>query len=162
MNESLFKGSWSHDQDGQFSSPEPKGWLPWNLVCSIGCSSTSQFVQLMTLGWPWPILQQAQIWPLMLLYGKKVKLWFFKNYCRLWFETSNRWLKWQVSVDIKTWSLGGCMLPAPGLYTCIKSWKKLYKIDFKDIFLNLQQMTEVTLKLCPLGAVCPCPRAILV
>ena len=27
----------------------------------------------------------------------------------------------KVSVDIKTLSPGGCMSPAPGLYTCIKS-----------------------------------------
>ena len=49
---------------------QPKGWWPWNLVCSIGCSSTTKFVQMMTLGWPWPILRQGQIWSLMLLYGK--------------------------------------------------------------------------------------------
>ena len=34
-----------------------------------------------------------------------------------------------------------CPWPAPGLYACIKSWKKLYKIRF---FWNLQQMTKVT------------------
>ena len=36
----------------------------------------------------------------------------------VWFETSNRWPKWQeVSVDIRPVSPGGCMPPAPGLYT---------------------------------------------
>ena len=49
------------------SSPKPKGQWPWNLICSIGCSSTTKFVQMMTLGWP--ILWQGQIWSLMLLYG---------------------------------------------------------------------------------------------
>ena len=34
----------------------PKGRWPWKLVCSIGCSNTTKFVQIMTLGWPWPIL----------------------------------------------------------------------------------------------------------
>ena len=63
----------------KFSSPEPKGRWPWNLVCSIGCSSTTKFVQMMTLGWPWPILRQGQIWSLMLLYGKKVKQWIFQK-----------------------------------------------------------------------------------
>ena len=63
----------------QSSSPEPKGRWPWNLVCSIGCSSTTKFVQIMTLGWPWPILRQGQIWSLMLLYGKKVKQWIFQK-----------------------------------------------------------------------------------
>ena len=57
------------------SSLEPKGWWPWNLVCIIGCSSTTKFAQMMTLGWPWTILRQCQFWSLMLLYGKKVKQW---------------------------------------------------------------------------------------
>ena len=35
--------------------------------------STTKFVQMMTLGWPWPNLWQGQIWSLALLYGKKVK-----------------------------------------------------------------------------------------
>ena len=61
------------------SSPEPKGQWPWNLVCSIGCSTTTKFVQMMTLGWPWPILRQCPIWSLMLLYGKKVKQWIFQK-----------------------------------------------------------------------------------
>ena len=52
---------------------EPKGRWPWKLVCSIGYSSTTKSVQMMTLGRPWPHLQQGQIWSLMLLYGKKVK-----------------------------------------------------------------------------------------
>ena len=50
-----------------------KGQWPWKFVCSIGYSSTSKFVQMMTLSWPWPILWQGQIWSLMLLYGKRVK-----------------------------------------------------------------------------------------
>ena len=50
------------------SSSEPKGWWPWNLVCSIWSSSTTKFVQMMTLWWPWHILQQGQIWSLLLLY----------------------------------------------------------------------------------------------
>ena len=61
------------------SSTEPKDGWPWNLVCSIGCLSTTKFVQMMTLGWPWPILQQGQIWSLMLLYRKKVKQWIFQK-----------------------------------------------------------------------------------
>ena len=60
------------------SSPEPKGWWPLSLVYSTECSSTTKFVQMMTLGWPWPILRR-QIWSLMLLYGKKVKQWIFQK-----------------------------------------------------------------------------------
>ena len=48
------------------SSPEPKGRWPWNLVCSIGCSSTIKFLRMVTLGWHWHILLQGQIWSLML------------------------------------------------------------------------------------------------
>ena len=61
------------------SSLEPKGWWPWKLVYSIGYSSTTMYVQLKTLGWPWPILRQGQIWSLMLFYGKKVKQWIFQK-----------------------------------------------------------------------------------
>ena len=61
------------------SSQKPKGRWPWNLVCSIGCLSTTKFVQMMTLGWPWPIFRQDEVWSLMLLYGKKVKQWIFQK-----------------------------------------------------------------------------------
>ena len=58
----------------KYSSLEPKRWWPWKLVCSIGYSSSTKFVQMMTLGWHWPILRQR-----MLLYGKKVKQWIFQK-----------------------------------------------------------------------------------
>ena len=61
------------------SSPEPKGRWPWKFVCSIKCSSTTKFVQMMTLGWSKPILRQGQIWFPMLLYGKKLKQWIFQK-----------------------------------------------------------------------------------
>ena len=38
----------------QKSSPEPEGWWPWDLVCSIEGVRPTKFVQLMILGWPWP------------------------------------------------------------------------------------------------------------
>ena len=41
------------------SSPEPIDPWPWNLVCSIVYESTTNLVQIMTLGWPWPILPQG-------------------------------------------------------------------------------------------------------
>ena len=37
------------------SSPEPIDWWPWNLVCSIVYARTTKDVQIMILGWPWPI-----------------------------------------------------------------------------------------------------------
>ena len=71
----------------KISSPKPKGRWPWNLVCNIGCSSTTKFAQMMTLGWHWPILRQGQIGSLMLLYGKRVNNEYFRNYCSLWCQS---------------------------------------------------------------------------
>ena len=51
----------------------------------------------------------------------------------------------------------GLSAPAPGLYTCIKSWKKYIKSDFKEIFLKLVAKDRsdkrflLTSKFCPLG-----------
>ena len=59
------------------STPEAIGWWPWNLVCSIVYASTTKVVQIVTLGWPWPILRQGQIWLHRLLYGRKWKLFIF-------------------------------------------------------------------------------------
>ena len=59
------------------SSPEPIDQWPWNRVCSIVYKSTTKVIQIMTLGWPWSILRQGQIWSHRLLYWKKVKIFFF-------------------------------------------------------------------------------------
>ena len=56
------------------SSPEPIDPWPWNLVCIIMYESTTEVVQIMTLGWPWHISRQGQIWSYRLLYGEKWKL----------------------------------------------------------------------------------------
>ena len=45
--------------------------------------STTNVVQIMTMGWPWPILRQGQILSHRFFYGKKWKLSFFGNYCSL-------------------------------------------------------------------------------
>ena len=52
------------------SSPEPIDWWLWKLVCSIVYASTTKVVQIVTLGWPWPILRWGKIWSHRLLYGK--------------------------------------------------------------------------------------------
>ena len=56
---------------------EPIDQWPWNLVCTIVYGSSTKVVQIMTLGWPWLILRQGQIWSHRLLYGKKVKIIYF-------------------------------------------------------------------------------------
>ena len=61
------------------SSLEPKGPWPWILVCIIGCSSTTKFAQMMTLGWHWPILWQGQIWSLNAFVGEKGKTMDFSD-----------------------------------------------------------------------------------
>ena len=40
----------------------------------LGYSSTTKFVQMITLGWHWPILQQSEIWFLLFLFGEMLKL----------------------------------------------------------------------------------------
>ena len=92
--------------------------------------------------WLWVDLDlfygKVKLGPLCFCMGKRKNNRFFRNYCHLWFENSIRWSKWQeVSVDVKTLSLGGCMPTAPGLYACIKSWKRSIKSDFKEISLKL-------------------------
>ena len=57
----------------------------------------------------------------------------------------------------------GLSAPAPGLYTCIKSWKKCIKSDFKDIFLKLatNELNEnilVDIKMLSPGGCLPLPR----
>ena len=42
------------------SSPEPIDQWPWNLVCSIVYGSTTKIVQIMTLGWPWPVFTKVK------------------------------------------------------------------------------------------------------
>ena len=101
----------------------------------------TQAVQSLYKWWPWVYLDlfygKVKFGPLCFCMGKRWNNGFFGNYCHLWFETSNRWPKWQeVSVDIKTLSPGGCMPPALGLYTCIKSWKKMYKIRLQRDFFE--------------------------
>ena len=61
------------------STPEAIGRWPWNHACSIVYVSTTKIVQIISLGWPWPILRQGQIWLHRLLYGRKWKLFIFFN-----------------------------------------------------------------------------------
>ena len=60
------------------STPEAIARWPWNLICSIVYASTTKVVQIMTLGWPWPILRLGQIWLHRLLYGESENYSFFE------------------------------------------------------------------------------------
>ena len=99
------------------SSPEPIDRWPWNLVCGIVYAGATKIVQSMTLGWPWPILHQGQIWSHRLLYGKKWKLLFFGNYCSLrsqsWLKHSAKWVnavEWVSKVKVILWPLSKILI----------------------------------------------------
>ena len=116
-----------------------KSRWPWNLVCSIRCSSITKFLQMMTLCWPWSILRQGQIWSLLLLCGEKGKTMDFSESIFVYdlkLATDDR-NDMNFLLTSKLCTPGGCMPPAPGLYTCIKSCKKCIKSDFKEISLKL-------------------------
>ena len=66
------------------SSPEPLDRWSWNLVCSIVYVSTTKVLEIMILGWPWPILHEGQIWSHRLLYEKKWKLFIFWKLLQPW------------------------------------------------------------------------------
>ena len=93
------------------SSPEAIDRWPWKLVCGIVYASTTKVVQIMTMGWPWPILRQCQIWSHRLLYGKKWKLFIvFGNYCSLrsqsYLKHSAKWInevEWVSKVKVILW-----------------------------------------------------------
>ena len=91
------------------SSAEPIDRCPWNFVCSIVYATTTKVVQIMTLGWPWYIFRQGQIWWHWLLYGKS-DFFFFGNYCNLRSQSClkhlTRWVnevEWVSKVKIILW-----------------------------------------------------------
>ena len=59
-----------------------KNLLLWNqkaddldtLYAALVTRVLPSFFQMMTLVWPWPILQRGQMWSLLFLYGKMLKL----------------------------------------------------------------------------------------
>ena len=64
----------------------------------------------MTLGWPWPILRQSQIWLHRLLYGRKWKLLSFGTYCSLRSQSclklSAKWVnevEWVSKINVILW-----------------------------------------------------------
>ena len=128
-----------------FFSGTKSRW-PFNLECSIGCSSITKFIQRISLGWTWPILWQGQIWSFMLLCGKKVKQWIFQKLLSsmIWnyIATDDRSDK-NFLLTSKLCPLGA-VCPCPGAIYMYKIMKKKYIIRFQRFFLNLQQMTVVT------------------
>ena len=59
---------------------------PWNFEECKRVLSPTKCVWMMTLGWPWSILQKGRIWSLRRLNGKKCKTAFIQNIYGLWNE----------------------------------------------------------------------------
>ena len=144
------------------SSPKSKGRWPWHLVCSIGCSSTTKFIKMMTWVDRDLFYGKVKFGP-TLLYGKNGKQWIFQKLlsCTIW--------NWQQMTE-KTRSFcwhQNCV--SWGLYAHCPGAIYMYKIiksDLKDISLKLETNGQsdkvflLTSKFCPMGAVCPCPGTI--
>ena len=158
-NKSLFK---------QSLSLEPKGRWPWKLVCSIGCSSTTKFDP--ELMWTY-FTARSNLVPYAFVWEKDKTMDFSETNVVIDLKLATDDRSKTFLLTSKLSPLQGCMLPALGLYICSKSWKNCIKSDFKEIswktfFLKLatNEWSDKTFllksKLCPLGAVCPCPGAI--
>ena len=109
------------------SSPEPKSQWPCGLVCSIGpvivCSNDDPRLTLTYFTARSNFVSYAFIW------GKLLE-------SHLMEETYSKWPEWQkVYVYIKFWPQG-VVCPCPGLYTCIKTWKIMYKIRLQRYFFE--------------------------
>ena len=113
-------------------SPEPKGQWPCGLVCSIGaiivCSNDDPRLILTYFTARSYSVSCAFIW------GKLLE-------SHLMEETYSKWPEWQ-KVYIKILTPRGC-LPLPRgyihvwkHYTCIKTWKIMYKIRVQRYFLE--------------------------
>ena len=130
-NESLFVGSGSLDQDGHHAHI---WWKPFkNLLLQNQRANDSRawYAALGTIV-PYKVCSNDDLGlTLFFFYGKEDaslcfymgKYTFLQEKCHLMEETYNKWPEWQkVYVDIKV------LTPVPGLYTCIKTWKNMYKI----------------------------------
>ena len=65
------------------SSPGPIDQWPWNLVYSIMYGSTTKVVQIMTLGWPWPIYTSVKFGHKGFCMGRSKIYLFNGNHCSL-------------------------------------------------------------------------------
>ena len=70
---------------------------------------------MMTLGWPWPILFQGQIWSLRLFNGKKWKMWIFSAHL----STKCSW--WAIVTSL---CLSSCVVRRASvrLASCVNLW----------------------------------------
>ena len=139
------------------SSPEPKGQWPCGLVCSIGpiivCSNDDPRLTLTYFTAKSKLFSYAFIWV------KLLKSFNGRNLQQMTRVTKGVCL-------YKNSDPKGLSAPAQGLYTCIKTWKIMYKIRLQRYFLKLATNGQsdkaflLTSRFCPQRVVCPCPGAI--
>ena len=153
-NESLFGTSGSHDQDGRHAHVLKKPFKnlllrnqrandlgPWYIALGPWAH------QSLFKWWPWVDLDlfygKVKFGPLRFYMGKSVRKSF--NGRNLQQMTTVTWgICLHKNSDPKALSA-----PVPGLYTCIKKWKIMYKIKLQRYFFwNLQQMGKVTRLFC--------------
>ena len=111
----------------KFSSPEPKGQWPCGLVCSIGpiivCSNDDPRLTLTYFTAKSKLFSYAFIWV------KLLKSFNGRNLQQMTRVTKGVCL-------YKNSDPKGLSAPAPGLYTCIKTWKIMYKIRLQRYFFE--------------------------
>ena len=144
------------------SSPEPKARRPWNLLCSIGCWSTTKFVNPgLTLTY---FMARSNLVPYAFVWEKGKTMDFSETIVvyDLKLATDDRSDK-KFLLTSKLCPLGAvCPLPRGHMHV-LNHEKNCIKSDFKDIFLKLatnewsDKTFPLTSKLCPLGAVLPLP-----
>ena len=123
------------------SSLEPEGWWLKKLVCSIRYSSATKFVQMMTLGWPWPILQQGKIWSFMLLYGEKGKTIDFSETIVVYDIKVGRCSQLNVYMNLYEYQRSGSFIDL--------KWRSLSFIIFKLLFLRNSRLIEAKIYVEP-------------
>ena len=140
------------------SSSEPKGQWPCGLVFSTG---------------PWAHHSLFKWWPYvdLDLFYSKVK---FGVLCFYMTKTVGKSFNGRNLQQMTRVTKGLCLYknsdpkglsaPAPGLYTCIKTWKIMYKIRLQRYFFEINGQSDkvflLTSGFCPQRGVCPYPGTI--
>ena len=110
------------------SSPEPKGQWPWYV--SLGPWAHQSLFKW----WPWVDLDlfygKVKFGPLCFYMGKSVR----KSFNGRNLQQMTR-VTWGICLH-KNSDPRGLSAPAPGLYTCIKTWKIMYKIRLQRYFFE--------------------------
>ena len=107
---------------------KPKGQWPCGLVCSIGTIIVrSNDDPRLTLTY---FMARSNLVSYAFIMGKLLE-------SHLMEETYSKWPEWQKGLCLyKNFDPRELSAPAPGLYTCIKTWKIMYKIRLQRYFFE--------------------------